>query len=127
MAGEEQHLVASGGVEQDAFHLVQALSVAADPGVVQDDERGLAASRSRSAPPLPQLGQRLKAARKAAFPIDDLSAFALRLGVARSTLQRMEQGDLSVALSRYYRAAELLDMTEGFTQLFVKEESLFDD
>ncbi|WP_347332621.1 helix-turn-helix domain-containing protein [Marinimicrobium locisalis] len=76
---------------------------------------------------LPQLGQRLKAARKAAFPMDDLNAFALRLGVARSTLQRMEQGDLSVALSRYYRAAELLDMTEGFHQLFVKEKSLFDD
>ncbi|WP_341938585.1 helix-turn-helix domain-containing protein [Marinimicrobium sp. C2-29] len=59
--------------------------------------------------------------------MDDLNAFALRLGVARSTLQRMEQGDLSVTLSRYYRAAELLEMTEGFNQLFVKEESLFDD
>jgi len=76
---------------------------------------------------LPELGQRLKAARKSAFPMDDLSAFALRLGVARSTLQRMEQGDLSVALSRYYRAAELLGLTVGFDQLFVKEESLFDD
>lgn len=76
---------------------------------------------------LPGLGQRLKAARKNAFPMDDMNAFALRLGVARSTLQRMEQGDLSVTLSRYYRAAELLDMTQGFDQLFVKEESLFDD
>lgn len=76
---------------------------------------------------LPQLGQRLKAARKAAFPGDDLSAFALRLGVARSTLQRMEQGDLSVALARYYRAAELLGMTASFEQLFAKKESLFDD
>lgn len=76
---------------------------------------------------LPQLGLRLKAARKSAFPMDDLSAFALRLGVARSTLQRMEQGDLSVALSRYYRTAELLKMTESFHQLFVKEESLFGD
>jgi len=76
---------------------------------------------------LPQLGQRLKTARRAIFPLDDLSAFALRLGVARSTLQRMEQGDLSVTLSRYYRAAELLGMTQGFDQLFVKEESLFDD
>ncbi|HEY7886200.1 MAG TPA: helix-turn-helix transcriptional regulator [Cellvibrionaceae bacterium] len=76
---------------------------------------------------LPALGQRLKAARKKTFPMDDMSAFALRLGVARSTLQRMEQGDLSVALARYYHAAELLDMTPGFDQLFVKEESLFDD
>lgn len=76
---------------------------------------------------LPTLGQRLKAARKKAFPRDDMEAFARRLGVARSTLQRMEQGDLSVALSRYYRAAELLEMTPGFDQLFVNEESLFDD
>lgn len=76
---------------------------------------------------LPELGKRLKTARKAAFPMDDLSAFALRLGVARSTLQRMELGDLSVAMARYYKAAELLGLTDGFEQLFVKEESLFDD
>lgn len=76
---------------------------------------------------LPEMGQRLKQARKATFPMDDLSAFALRLGVSRSTLQRMEQGDLSVSLSRYYRAAELLNMTQGFDQLFIKPESLFDD
>lgn len=76
---------------------------------------------------LPALGQRLKAARKSAFPYDDLSAFALRLGVARSTLQRMEQGDLNVALSRYYRAAELLGTTGAFDQLFAREKSLFDD
>lgn len=76
---------------------------------------------------LPQLGQRLRAARKAAFPADDLGAFALRLGVARSTLQRMEQGDLSVAMVRYYRAAELLGMAQAFDSLFRREESLFDD
>lgn len=69
----------------------------------------------------------MRAARKAAFPADDLTAFALRLGVARSTLQRMEQGDLNVAMSRYYRAAELLGTTQTFEQLFVREESLFDD
>lgn len=76
---------------------------------------------------LPGLGQRLRAARKAAFPADDLGAFALRLGVARSTLQRMEQGDLSVAMARYYRAAELLGMAEAFDGLFRRQESLFDD
>ena len=39
----------------------------------------------------------------------------------------MEQGDLNVAMSRYYRAAELLGLTQSFDQLFVREESLFDD
>ena len=76
---------------------------------------------------LPSLGQRLRAARKRRFPGDDLHAFAVRVGVARSTLQKMEQGDLSVALGKYHEAARLLGLEEGFEHLFEVEESLFDD
>ncbi|MBZ2188223.1 helix-turn-helix domain-containing protein [Alcanivorax sp. JB21] len=73
------------------------------------------------------LGQRLRAARKRRFPGDDLHAFAVRVGVARSTLQKMEQGDLSVALGKYHEAARILGLEEGFEHLFEAEESLFDD
>ena len=47
------------------------------------------------------LGERFKAARKQFFPNDTLSMFALRLGVSRATLQKMEQGDMSVAMGTY--------------------------
>lgn len=73
------------------------------------------------------LGQRLRTARKRRFPGDDLHAFAVRVGVARSTLQKMEQGDLSVALGKYHEAARILGLEEGFEHLFEVEESLFDD
>jgi transcriptional regulator with XRE-family HTH domain len=76
---------------------------------------------------LPTLGQHLRTARKKLYPKDDLQAFALRIGVSRATLQKMEQGDLSVSMSRYFSAAELLGLEEGFNQLFIMEESLFDD
>jgi len=76
---------------------------------------------------LPQLGTRLRQVRKQRFPGDDLMAFALRLGVSRSTLQKMEKGDLSVTMGRYYRAAEVLGLTDSFNQLLKPEESLFDD
>ncbi|MCH8544428.1 MAG: helix-turn-helix domain-containing protein [Alcanivorax sp.] len=76
---------------------------------------------------LPALGQRLRAARKRRFPCDDLQAFAVRIGVARSTLQKMEQGDLSVALGKYHEAARILGLEEGFEWLFDVEESLFGD
>ena len=76
---------------------------------------------------LPSLGQRLRAARKRRFPGDDLQAFAVRVGVARSTLQKMEQGDLSVALGKYHEAARILGLEAGFEELFDVEESLFDD
>ena len=59
--------------------------------------------------------------------MDDLAAFALRIGVSRSTLQKMEQGDLSVSAGRYYRAAEILGLEETFNSLLSFEESLFDD
>ncbi len=76
---------------------------------------------------LPQLGAHLRQARKLRFPNDSLSAFALRLGISRATLQKMEKGDLSVTMGRYYRAAEVLGLTDNFNQLLEPEQSLFDD
>ena len=76
---------------------------------------------------LAAVGRRLREARRRRFPGDDMQAFALRIGVARSTLQKMEQGDLGVALGRYYAAAEVLGLASGFDALFVMEASLFDD
>lgn len=76
---------------------------------------------------LPQLGTHLRQARKQHFPGDGLSAFALRLGVSRATLQKMEKGDLSVTMGKYYRAAEVLGLIDGFDQLLKPERSLFDD
>ena len=76
---------------------------------------------------LPVLGDNLRRARKQRFPKDDLAAFALRIGVSRSTLQKMEKGDLSVSTGRYYRAAEILGLEETFSGLLSFEESLFDD
>ena len=76
---------------------------------------------------LPELGLRLRQARKQLFPNDDLAAFAVRVGVSRATLQKMEKGELSVTLANYYRAAEVLDLRATFDKLFEQPESLFDD
>ena len=76
---------------------------------------------------LRELGDNLRRARKRRFPNDDLAAFALRIGVSRSTLQKMEKGDLTVAVGRYYRAAEILGLADAFGTLLREEESLFDD
>ena len=76
---------------------------------------------------IPELGVRLKAARKLRFPSDDMAAFALRIGVSRATLQKMEKGDLRVSLARYYAAAERLGLTSGFDTLFKQSGSMFDD
>ena len=76
---------------------------------------------------LVQLGNNLRAARKKHFPRDDLNAFALRIGVSRATLQRMEKGDLSVSMGRYYQAAQVLGLEEPFMQLLELPVSLFDD
>ena len=73
------------------------------------------------------LGDNLRNARKQHFPSDDMQAFALRIGVSRATLQRMEKGDLSVAIGKYYRAAQVLDLAEPFHTLLKPEQSLFDD
>ena len=76
---------------------------------------------------LPSLGENLRRARKRRYPKDDLATFALRIGVSRSTLQKMEKGDLSVGTGKYYRAAEVLRLTDTFAGLLHFEESLFDD
>lgn len=76
---------------------------------------------------LEQLGLNLKQSRKQQYPNDDLKAFSIRIGVSRATLQKMEQGDLSVGIGKYYQAAEILDLTEGFGELLKPRESLFDD
>ena len=76
---------------------------------------------------LASLGENLRHARKQRFPHDDLAAFALRIAVSRSTLQKMEKGDLSVATGKYYRAAEVLGLVDTFGGLLQLEESLFDD
>ena len=76
---------------------------------------------------LPPLGTALQQARKKRFPADDQRSFALRLGVSRATLQKMEQGDLSVSLKSYYDAANLLDTQADFAALFTLKGSLFDD
>ena len=76
---------------------------------------------------IPELGARLRAARKRRFPSDDLATFALRIGVSRATLQKMEKGDARVSLARYYAAAERLGFTDGFDALFKQSGSMFDD
>lgn len=77
--------------------------------------------------PLEKLGENLRLSRKKHFPQDDMAAFALRVGISRATLQKMEKGDASVSLKYYFQAAELLNAEQGFSQLFLIEKSLFDD
>ena len=76
---------------------------------------------------LPLLGQRLRKARRRHFPRDDLAAFALRIGVSRATLQKMEKGDLSVSIGRYHAAARVLGLADNFDALLDEPASLFDD
>ncbi|VAW61397.1 hypothetical protein MNBD_GAMMA11-2661 [hydrothermal vent metagenome] len=76
---------------------------------------------------LRQLGDNLRMSRKKYYPHDDMSAFALRVGVSRATLQKMEKGDLSVSVKYYFQAAKLLDAEQGFSELFKLQKSLFDD
>jgi len=76
---------------------------------------------------LTQLGDNLRLSRKKHYPHDDMAEFALRLGISRATLQKMEKGDLSVSLKYFYQAAELLNAEQGFTKLFEIEKSLFDE
>jgi len=76
---------------------------------------------------LPALGQRLHSARKNVFPRDDMRAFSIRVGVSRATLQKMENGDLSVSLKYYYEAAKVMRIEDCFENLFIIKKSLFDD
>ncbi|MCU5781350.1 putative DNA-binding protein [Alcanivorax balearicus MACL04] len=76
---------------------------------------------------LSQIGRNLREARRKAYPKDSLEDFALRIGVGRATLQRMEKGDLSVSLGKYFQAAKLLGLEEPFHELLKPRQSLFDD
>jgi transcriptional regulator with XRE-family HTH domain len=76
---------------------------------------------------LDDLGFNLRNARKKRFPGDNLQAFALRIGVSRATLQKMEKGDLTVSLGKYFVAAQILGLTATFHQLLKQEQSLFDE
>ena len=76
---------------------------------------------------LKKLGENLRLSRKKQFPHDDMAAFALRVGISRATLQKMEKGDLSVSLKYYFQAATLLDADQGFSHIFEIEKSLFDE
>ena len=76
---------------------------------------------------LRQLGLNLKDARKRRFPADNLESFAVRIGVSRATLQKMEKGDLSVSLEKYYNAGKLLRLEREFEQLLRMPQSMFDD
>lgn len=76
---------------------------------------------------LPVIGKNLREARKKVFPKDRLEDFAIRVGVARATLQRMEKGDLSVSLGRYLEAAWLLKLDDQFDTLLKREAGLFED
>jgi len=78
---------------------------------------------------LPEVGLQLATARKLKFPKDDMKAFAIRVGVARSTYQKMEKGDLSVAMGLYYSAARVLGLENAFYDLFTlpRREELTDD
>ena len=76
---------------------------------------------------IPQIGQNLRLARRKSYPDDTLEDFALRIGVSRATLQRMEKGDLSVSLGKYFQAAVLLGLDAPFHALLKPTQSLFDD
>lgn len=76
---------------------------------------------------LAQLGRNLKDSRKRRFPGDNLARFAIRIGVSRATLQKMEQGELSVSMEKYYQAGRLLGLEQEFEQLLRMPRSLFDD
>lgn len=59
--------------------------------------------------------------------MDDLQAFALRIAVSRAKLNRIEKGDLSVSIGRYYQAAQVLGLEQPFAQLLKPPVSLLDN
>jgi len=71
------------------------------------------------------MGKNLRALRKKHYPSDDQKTFAFRIGVGKSTYIKMERGDLSVSMASYVHAAKLLNVTDGFQELFVQETDLF--
>lgn len=72
------------------------------------------------------LGRNLATARKKRYPKDTQRSFSVRIGVSKATYVKMEKGDLSVGMDKYYAAAELLGLADGFAHLFVMEENILD-
>lgn len=58
------------------------------------------------------IGTKLREARRQRFPGDAQGDFARRLGISRATYQKMEAGQLGVALGSYLRAAQLLGILD---------------
>lgn len=74
------------------------------------------------------MGAHLRAGRRRRYPHDTQDDFARRIGVARYTYQKMEQGDTRVAMGRYLRAAALLDVADRLVEgLAPPPRSFFDD
>ena len=75
-----------------------------------------------------KLAAALKTARKKQFPKDSQAKFAHRIGVSRETYNKMEKGDLRVAIESYLKAATLLTGERPpIDALFTIPESLFGD
>lgn len=66
-------------------------------------------------------------ARKAAYPRDTQVTFAARIGISKATYSKMEKGDLSVSMDKYYAAAELLGLEGAFDRLFERKRNILDD
>lgn len=69
-----------------------------------------------------QLGKRLKAAR---LERDDTQKeFVIRIGVSVPTLQKMEQGNPTVALGTWVKALDVLSKLDELDKLLTPRESL---
>lgn len=76
---------------------------------------------------LASLGKNLTKARKYHYPGDTQATFSVRIGVSKGTYARMEKGDMSIGLGKYYSAACLLGLQDSFDQLMLMPMSLLDD
>lgn len=70
------------------------------------------------------MGRQLKAARIQKG--DTQKEFGARIGVSRNIVGKMEQGDSSVALKRWIKAASILGTLEAFSHCFAIQEDPFD-
>lgn len=64
------------------------------------------------------IGARLRNGRRTRFPEDTQADFARRVGVSRYTWQKVEQGDSSVSMATYLRAAMLLGIEDQVARAF---------
>lgn len=75
--------------------------------MIENDRQALMDASAR-------LGEQLRAGRKRRYPHDTQADFARRLGVSRYTYQKMEKGDMKVAMGSYLKAAQLLGILDSF-------------